>query len=207
MYYLPETGLYLNYFRTYDPQTGRYIESDPVGLSAGQASTYAYVGDQPVTWGDPLGLCKARPKKRCLPNVGNFVNMHLADAQQLSEELPAGTTPQEILAVSANETGYGNGFANVGNFFGIHASRSAFAGQTGVYITPSGVRVAEFSTATGYLNSGQVFVNTELPYLTGQNATNPENFFNIIHQHGYGTGTPSYVSTLMQVFNLIGNCL
>jgi RHS repeat-associated protein len=35
MCYLPETGLYYNYFRTYDPQTGRYIEPDPVGLKGG----------------------------------------------------------------------------------------------------------------------------------------------------------------------------
>jgi RHS repeat-associated protein len=30
-----ESGLHYNYFRDYDPQTGRYIQSDPVGISAG----------------------------------------------------------------------------------------------------------------------------------------------------------------------------
>ena len=44
-----------NYFRDYDPGTGRYIESDPVGLGAG-LSIYAYVGGNPLIGIDPLGL-------------------------------------------------------------------------------------------------------------------------------------------------------
>jgi RHS repeat-associated protein len=54
-YYLPETGLYYNYFRDYDPQTGRYIESDPIGLRGGSYSTYAYVGGNPLSYRDPSG--------------------------------------------------------------------------------------------------------------------------------------------------------
>jgi hypothetical protein len=44
-----------NYFRDYDPQTGRYIESDPIGLTAG-VNTYAYVRNGPIGKTDPLGL-------------------------------------------------------------------------------------------------------------------------------------------------------
>jgi RHS repeat-associated protein len=34
-YFDSETGLHYNYFRDYDPGTGRYIESDPLGLEGG----------------------------------------------------------------------------------------------------------------------------------------------------------------------------
>ena len=54
-YYMPETGLFYNYFRDYDPQTGRYIESDPIGLGGG-INTYAYVGNSPLKAIDPFGL-------------------------------------------------------------------------------------------------------------------------------------------------------
>ncbi len=49
------SGLNYNYFRDYDPSTGRYAESDPLGLAAG-GSTYGYVSGQPIGMSDPLGL-------------------------------------------------------------------------------------------------------------------------------------------------------
>ncbi len=50
------SGLNYNYFRDYDTATGRYVESDPIGL-AGGASTYGYTGGNPLAWTDQLGLC------------------------------------------------------------------------------------------------------------------------------------------------------
>jgi RHS repeat-associated protein len=50
-----ETGLFYNRARYYNPQTGRYISSDPIGLRGG-LNTYAYVADSPLRWTDPLGL-------------------------------------------------------------------------------------------------------------------------------------------------------
>jgi RHS repeat-associated protein len=56
-YYQAETGLNYNYFRDYDPQTGRYIESDPIGLGGGSDSTYEYAEQSPISASDRLGLC------------------------------------------------------------------------------------------------------------------------------------------------------
>lgn len=44
-----------NYFRTYDPSTGRYLESDPIGLYGGPNS-YSYAANNPASWIDRFGL-------------------------------------------------------------------------------------------------------------------------------------------------------
>jgi RHS repeat-associated protein len=54
-YFDSETGLHQNYFRDYDPKTGRYIQADPIGLAGGM-NPYGYVGGNPLSGIDPLGL-------------------------------------------------------------------------------------------------------------------------------------------------------
>jgi len=52
-----ETRLYYYRARYYDPQLGRFISEDPIGL-AGGPNVYAYVGNNPVNATDPFGLCE-----------------------------------------------------------------------------------------------------------------------------------------------------
>ena len=49
-----KTGWYQNGFRDYDPAIGRYLEADPIGLTAG-VNLYAYVGNNPLGLTDPDG--------------------------------------------------------------------------------------------------------------------------------------------------------
>ena len=50
-----ETGTHYNYRRNYDPATGRYTTSDPIGLRGGK-NTYVYAEANPIRFVDPLGL-------------------------------------------------------------------------------------------------------------------------------------------------------
>ncbi|WP_129349774.1 RHS repeat-associated core domain-containing protein [Sorangium cellulosum] len=49
-----ETGLCYNRFRYYDPEAGRFISVDPLGINAG-LDPWIYALN-PVSWSDPLGL-------------------------------------------------------------------------------------------------------------------------------------------------------
>lgn len=54
-YYDKETGLHYNNRRYYDPDTGRYITSDPIGIDGGM-NTYLYANANPVRFSDRTGL-------------------------------------------------------------------------------------------------------------------------------------------------------
>uniref|UniRef100_UPI001B802595 RHS repeat-associated core domain-containing protein n=1 Tax=Desulfobulbus elongatus TaxID=53332 RepID=UPI001B802595 len=54
-YFDAETGLHYNWHRYYDPDIGRYLSADPIGLEAG-VNVYAYVNNDPVNKIDPWGL-------------------------------------------------------------------------------------------------------------------------------------------------------
>ncbi len=54
-YFDSESGLHYNHFRYYDPETGRFISHDPIGLLGG-INHYQYASNH-INWIDPLGLC------------------------------------------------------------------------------------------------------------------------------------------------------
>ncbi len=60
-YYDAESGLHYNYFRDYDSTVGRFVQSDPLGLTGG-LNTYAYVRSNPLEFRDPYGLQEEVPE-------------------------------------------------------------------------------------------------------------------------------------------------
>jgi len=55
-YYDAESGLHYNRHRYYNPNTGQFINQDPIELLGG-TNNYQYASN-PTGWVDPFGLCK-----------------------------------------------------------------------------------------------------------------------------------------------------
>lgn len=62
-YFDAESGLHYNYFRDYNPNDGRYMQSDPLGIIGG-INTYAYAESNPMRFIDPQGLTACDGKWR-----------------------------------------------------------------------------------------------------------------------------------------------
>lgn len=53
-----EVGLYYYRARYYAPRFGRFLREDPIARARGGPNLYAYVGNGPTNWVDPLGLAR-----------------------------------------------------------------------------------------------------------------------------------------------------
>ena len=53
-----ETGLHYNFFRYYEPDAGRFMNQDPIGLDGGE--NFYQFAPNVQGWIDPLGLAKNR---------------------------------------------------------------------------------------------------------------------------------------------------
>ncbi|HIH2750052.1 TPA: RHS repeat-associated core domain-containing protein, partial [Burkholderia lata] len=83
------TGLHYNTFRFYDPDVGRFINQDPIGLLGGD-NLYQYAPN-PVRWLDPWGLA-----------VGDYGQMPSYRGWQLHHNIPQNLADHPVII----ESGY-----------------------------------------------------------------------------------------------------
>jgi RHS repeat-associated protein len=144
-YFDLETGLFYNRARYYNPQTGRYISSDPIGL-AGGLNTYAYVGENPFSLTDPLGLWTGQVGISVSIDLGGPFTFNISAGIAFDghgnvasyNEIGGGasTSPDASIGISLHESNGDsiddlNGpFVNlaVGGGWGPHATGDAFTG-------------------------------------------------------------------------------
>ncbi len=92
-YFDEETGLHYNTFRYYDPEIGRFITQDPIGIDGG-VNLYRYATN-PIAWIDPKGLAS-------LFELGTYGELngptHIGDGLQAHELLRHEYLVQQNLA-------------------------------------------------------------------------------------------------------------
>ncbi|MFC5217236.1 DUF6531 domain-containing protein [Streptomyces coerulescens] len=120
-YFDAESGLHYNYFRTYDPETARYLTPDPLGLAAGP-NPRTYVRN-PLAQTDHLGLAPDDCPKRLYrsPRLGrrDAARQGLDPAEHPATRTPDGKVHQgtaylgddeAVAAQYAGEGGFEPGF-------------------------------------------------------------------------------------------------
>ena len=120
-YYDRETGLHYNYFRYYEPETGRFISQDPIGLEGGN-NLYLFAVNT-FRWVDWLGL-KACPERyrryKHFRNLGynpkdatelsrNSTYFHYTSEKGLSGILESNQILPSLKANNPKDARYGDG--------------------------------------------------------------------------------------------------
>ncbi len=89
-YFDGETGLHYNWNRYYEPGTGRYVTSDPIGFGGKDVNLHRYVFNNPINLMDMLGLeCNCGPDlTHWLTNLmqSNSAGVHAFSMKTLNQQ-------------------------------------------------------------------------------------------------------------------------
>jgi RHS repeat-associated protein len=101
------TGLHYNTFRYYDPDVGRYVSQDPIGLLGGE-NVYSYA-DNPTGGADPLGWCSTTLGKNMGAKTGDGMANHHLIPEELMKDGRFAAMFQRLKSMGFNPDGAANG--------------------------------------------------------------------------------------------------
>ena len=128
------------YFRNrwYDPNTGRFLTQDPIGL-AGGVNLYAYAGNNPVMFSDPFGLCKnARGEDIPCPDTDAVIRVLQAQAVPGFGTGNCGTFCRRALEAGGFDTGASDRPRSAGNWGPYFEGRGASKVSNENYVPQKG---------------------------------------------------------------------
>ncbi len=142
-YFDVESGLHYNRYRYFDPDVGRYVSKDPIGLLGGY-NLYAYVRNSPTMGVDPLGLqqCFAgfnMPGVAERASLGMWAIQEGYSPEQVSEMVAP--TPRPIMTGECRASG--TLAAGTGGSIGVAVNeKTGLSGQLSVPMAAAGARVS-----------------------------------------------------------------
>ncbi len=187
-------------------------DSDPNGDTPAEVADAATglenqeASSAPTAEGGELILAADHPAH---PWVTDFRNRHYANAAKLAKIIGNGATPDEILAISGNEFLWGLDpkAKEHGNYFGLHSrsiyQKDFFPGQTGTVPTSRDGPLAAFDPETGFFYSGLRFANRMKAAAGHADLSDPETFFSLAHERGWGTTQKGYLGRVMGAYATI----
>ena len=90
------------FYRTLDPQIGRFLQIDPKIESAEGWAPYSSMLDNPIRYSDPLGDSTAKPERTVGKGIGNgLLNFFASNATPLAVHVVLGQI--EVVKVIEND--------------------------------------------------------------------------------------------------------